>query len=47
MCLCVTVRDILALCLALRFEEVKTENGNCSSCCCVVVFLLNVLLLLC
>lgn len=36
LCVCVTVavRDILALCLALRCEEVKTENGNCSSCCC-------------
>lgn len=33
-CVTVAVRDILALCLALRCEEVKTENGNCSSCCC-------------
>lgn len=35
-CVCVTVavRDILALCLASRCEEVKTENGTCSSCCC-------------
>lgn len=33
-CVTVAVRDILALCLASRCEEVKTENGNYSSCCC-------------